>query len=173
MADTATATRSPAELARVAFDAVRAHDIDAILATWHPEGIQDWIVLGVYRGHEGIRGIFTEVFAAVPDFEVVPEKIVADDRHAVVTWRSSGTFDGEPFQGIDPTGSRVELRGVDVLEVEDGLIVRNTIYYDGQAFARQVGMMPPQDSGVEKAMVGAFNGVTRLRRIIRERSADA
>jgi hypothetical protein len=30
-------------------------------------------------------------------------------------------------------------------------------------FARQVGMLPPQDSAGEKAMIGAFNAVTKLR----------
>src|SRR2546430_4924074 len=32
---------------------------------------------------------------------------------------SVGTFTGEPFIGIEPTGRRIELRGVDVMEIED------------------------------------------------------
>jgi hypothetical protein len=74
--------------------------------------------------------------------------------------------------GIEPTGRRVELRGVDVMQVGDGLIVRNTVYYDGAAFARGVGMLPPQDSGAERTMITAFNTVTKLRRMIRERSGE-
>jgi len=59
------------------------------------------------------------------------------------------------------------------MQIEDGLIVRNTVYYDGAAFARGVGMLPAQDSGAEKAMYTAFNAATRLRRAIRERTAGA
>ena len=72
--------------------------------------------------------------------------VVAAEQSAAVEWRMEGTFDGQPFQGIDPTGRRLEIRGLDLLEIEDGEIVSNTAYYDGMAFARQVGMMPPQDS---------------------------
>jgi hypothetical protein len=43
----------------------------------------------------------------------------------------SGTFAIGPFQGIAPTGRRAEIRGVDVMEIADGLIQHNTIYYDG------------------------------------------
>ncbi|MEA2397278.1 MAG: hypothetical protein QOK25_834 [Thermoleophilaceae bacterium] len=165
-----TATRSPAEVGRSAFEALAAHDIDGIAANWHPEGVQDWVALGIFRGHEGLRDLFGQIFAATPDLETIVERIVADEGVVMVQWRSTGTFDGAAFMGIDPTGGRVELRGVDVMEVEDGLIVRNTVYYDGNAFARGVGMLPAQDSGAEKAMIAAFNGVTKVRRAIRERS---
>ena len=170
---TKTATRTPAEIARDAFDAVAAHDIDGIVANWSPDGVQDWVAVGIYRGHEGLRELFTQVFAATPDLEMIVERIVADDESAAVQWRSAGTFNGEPFMGIDPTGRRVELRGVDVMQFEDGLIVRNTVYYDGAAFARGVGMLPPQDSGAERAMVTAFNTATKIRQAIRERTGGA
>ena len=69
-------------------------------------------------------------------------RIVAGDTAAVVQWHAAGTFTGGPFQGIAPTGRRVEIRGVDVMEIADGLIQYNTIYYDGATFARQIGLLP-------------------------------
>jgi hypothetical protein len=80
-----------------------------------------------------------------------------------------GTFDGAPFQGIEPTGKAVDMRGVDVFDVEDGLLIGCTGYYDGAEFARQAGMLPPRDSGAERAMTNAFNAVTKLRRAVNER----
>ena len=164
-ADTA---RPPAEgPARASFDAFARRDVDAILAQWHPEGIQDWVPLGrVLRGHAEIRAQFEELFAAMPDLDVTVEGTVADDRHCVIRWRLRGTHTGGPLMGVDPTGRVAELRGVDVMEVEDGLVVRNTLYYDGAAWARGLGMLPPQDSSAERVMIGAFNGVTRLRRTL-------
>ena len=79
-------------------------------------------------------------------------------------------IDGGPFLGIEPNGRRIDLRGVDVMQIEDGLISRNTVYYDGAAFARAVGMLPSQDSPAERAMFTAFNATTKLRRAIRERT---
>jgi hypothetical protein len=67
----------------------------------------------------------------------------------------------------------MELRFVEMMEVEDGLLVRNTAYYDGAAFARQIGMMPEQESGAEKAMIAAFNAVTKLRKAIARRKTSA
>jgi hypothetical protein len=58
----------------------------------------------------------------------------------------------------------MELRGCDVLTVADGKIIRNNAFQDGIELARTLGMMPPQDSAAEKAMIAAFNGVTKLRR---------
>jgi steroid delta-isomerase-like uncharacterized protein len=170
MAEAALTSRGAEETARAAFDAFMAHDVEAVLSNWHPEGIQDWIALGIFRGHDEMRELFTGLFAAVPDLQMTVEAVTADERRCVIQWRSSGTHTGSTFLGIDATDRRIELRGVDVMEVEDGLVVRNTVYYDGAAFARGLGMLPPQDSGAEKLMIGTFNGVTRLRRAIADRT---
>lgn len=173
MARAQTATRTAEEAARASFDALIAHDVDGLLTYWHPEGVQDWVALGVFRGHEEIRELFEGILAATPDFELIVESVVADDRRCAIQWRSRATHTGAPFMGIEPTGRAIELRGVDVMEVEDGLVVKNTVYYDGAAYARGLGMLPPQDSGAERAMITAFNGYTRLRRAIAERTEGA
>ena len=170
MAEAETGTRTAEQTAVAAFEAFIAHDADAVLARWHPEGIQDWVALGVFRGHDEMRELFKNVFAAMPNAQMTIEHTIADDRRCVIQWRQRGTHDGAPFLGIEPTGREIELRGVDVMEVEDGLIVRNTVYYDGAAVARGLGLMPAQDSGAEKFMIGAFNGVTKLRQAIADRT---
>lgn len=166
MAEAATGARTAGEVAQAAFDRFIAHDVEGVLAYWHPEGIQDWVALGVFRGHDEIRALFAEVFAAVPDLEMVVEHVTADEQRCAIQWRSRGTHTGAPLNGIDPTGRAFELRGVDVMEVADGLIVRNTVYYDSAAYGRAFGMLPPQDSSAERMMISAFNGVTKLRRTI-------
>ncbi len=168
MAATEHGTRSAEEVARGYFEAIGRRDAEAAVAHWHPDGIDDVAPIGVLRGQEEIRRFLTDLVAAMPDLEMVVSRITADERVAAAEWRLSGTFTGVPFQGIDPTGSTVELRGVDLVEVEDGRIVRNTAYYDGAEFARQVGMLPRRDSGTEKALTAAFNGATRLRALVRE-----
>src|SRR5436305_9107791 len=87
-----SAAKSPAEVARSAFDAVAAKEVDAILGFWKPDGVQDWVAIGIRRGHDEIRAMFEEIFAATPDFGIVTERIVGDDEAAVVQWRSTGTF---------------------------------------------------------------------------------
>jgi hypothetical protein len=56
------------------------------------------------------------------------------------------------------------------MEVEitdDTVTVRhNTIYYDGAAFARQVGMLPAAGTSLDRAVLSAINTATRLRKRI-------
>ena len=88
------------------------------------------------------------MWAAIPDFEFEVLDIVAEDDQAVCHWRITGTFAGPgTFQGLEPTGARLDIRGVDVIKVRDGRIVRNDAYTDGMTIAQQLGVLPPKDSG--------------------------
>lgn len=160
---------APEQVARSYFDAMAARDAQGMASHWDAEGVDDIVTFGIFRGPDEIRAFFDELFAAVPDAETTVDRIVADDRQAVVQWRLRGTFSGDSFQGLDAVGKFVTLRGCDVLEVEDGRIKRNTAYSDGLDFARQIGMLPPAGSGVEKALYGAFNGMNKLRQTIEDR----
>jgi steroid delta-isomerase-like uncharacterized protein len=168
-AETDVLRSTPEQVARSYFDALAQRDARKMASHWDAEGVEDLIAFGIFRGPDEIRGFFDELFAAIPDAETTVDRVVADDRHAVVQWRMRGTFSGGSFQGLDPVGKSVTMRGCDVVEVEDGRIVRNTAYSDGLDFARQIGMLPPQGSGVEKALYGAFNGVNKLRTAIEDR----
>jgi steroid delta-isomerase-like uncharacterized protein len=123
----------------------------------------------VGSGHDAVRAFFRELFAAFPDFTMTIDKIVADDASAVVQWHAAGTFSGGPFQGITATGRRVDIRGVDVMEIAGGLVQHNTIYYDGATFARQIGLLPGLGTRADQAMLAAFNAKTTLSQRARER----
>jgi steroid delta-isomerase-like uncharacterized protein len=161
------------EHARSYFQAFADRDPEAMATHWSEEGVEDLVPMAVLRGPDQVRRFFAELLTAVPDSQVTVQRVVADDRHAVVEWRMTGTFSGAPFQGLEPNGRHLELRGLDLLEIEDGRILRNTVYFDGAAFARQIGMLPPQDSGAERAMKGAFNAVTKVRKAVEERRGAA
>jgi steroid delta-isomerase-like uncharacterized protein len=156
-------TPSPADVAASIFESLQGRDLDAVAALQHDDIVDDFVAVGVYRGRAAVRGFFAELFAAVPDLTLTPERILDAGDHAIVQWRIAGTFSGGPFQGVHATGRRVELRGVDVMHVVDGLLVDNVIYYDGLSFARQIGMLPANDSRGDRAMTTAFNAATDLR----------
>ena len=145
-----------------------AKDLAKASEWWSDRTVDHFLALGVSaRGPEELTRFFRELFEAVPDIETPIENIVADDatRHAVVQWHCTGTTSGKPFQGLEPPpGKRIDLRGCDVFQLdEDGRVLENTIYYDSAEFARQIGMLPPRDSAVDRATVAAFNAATRLR----------
>ncbi|MGH2824634.1 MAG: ester cyclase [Thermoleophilaceae bacterium] len=152
--------------ARSYFDAIANRDTSAMAGHWTEDGVDDLVPLGPLRGRGEITAFFSELFAAVPDLETTVTRVVAGERQAAVEWRMTGHFTGGPFQGVDATGRRVDMRGRDLLEIVDGSSVANTAYYDGRTFARQIGLMPARDSSAELAMKNAFNATTRVRRAV-------
>jgi hypothetical protein len=85
------------------------------------------------------------------------------------SFASHGTFSGGRFQGFEPTGARVRIRGCDFFELEDGWIRCNTIFYDGASFARAIGMLPRKGSPADRALLLFFNAKVRLTRPFRRR----
>ncbi len=155
--------RTPEETVRSYFDAVIARDPEAMAEHWAEDGIEEILPVGIFRGPEEVKAWFTELFTAVPDFDMTLERVLAQENNVLVQWRASGDFTGGPLIGVEPTGRRIELRGLDWLEVEGDKVVRNTAFADGAALARDMGMLPPQGSAAEKAMFGAFNALTKAR----------
>jgi len=152
--------------ARSYFEAVGRRDVEGMMEHWKEEGVVDMVPIGILRGVGEISAFFEEMFAAFPDAEMTVQRLAAGQNEVAVEWRMTAHFTGAPFQGIEPTGRPVELRGVDMIEIADGKIVTNTAYYDGMAFARGAGLLPPQDSGAERAMRSAINAATKLRRAV-------
>jgi glyoxylase-like metal-dependent hydrolase (beta-lactamase superfamily II)/predicted ester cyclase len=145
------------------FDAIARRDIERMVALWKPGG-REFI-----RGQvdttapDGVRAFFTELFGAVPDFDLQVQDMVVDKGRAAVRWRATGTFCGEtPFKGLDPNGARLELEGCDVLQIDDDLIVANDAFSDSMAFARQIGMMPAEGSPAEARAFKMFNRASRV-----------
>lgn len=157
-------TQSPAEVARAIFDALSKKHVDDAMTYVGDDAVDDFVAIGRFEGKAAIRRFFDELLAAFPSFDMTVERIVGDDSSAVVQWRASGDFTGGPFQGVEPTGKHVEIRGVDVMEITGGTVRHNTIYYDGAAFARQIGMLPAAGTTMDRAVLSAFNSTTRLRK---------
>lgn len=158
----ATQTQAPEKVARSVFEALNDHNLGKVDEVVTPDTVDDFVPVGEFHGPEAIRGFFVETLAAFPDFSITVDRVVSAGSTAVVQWHLSGTFTGGTFQGINPTGRRVELRGVDVMDVKDGKVQHDTIYYDGAAFARQVGMLPQKDSPADRAFLAGFNARTRV-----------
>lgn len=159
-------------VARSYFEAHARRDIAGLRALYHEDVVIDLMSQGVHRGPDECCDYFRSVYAAVPDAEMVVERIIGGDGVAAVQWRMRGNFTGEPLPaGVEATGSWIELRGCDVVEVEAGLIRRNTAYIDGMELAQSLGMLPAAGSSAEKAMISAFNLANKARQTLRERFA--
>ena len=171
MATTETQTRSPVDIARELFTTVlNQRDPEAIRPYWHDDLVEE-LPTGTYRGPDEMAAYFAESFGALPDFHIEPERIAGEDETVFVKWRLTGTFSGRPWQGIEATGDRIELTGIDCFTFRDEKVVHNAVQFDQMSFARQIGMMPAQDSAGERAMRAAFNARTKVKQRLAQRRA--
>jgi steroid delta-isomerase-like uncharacterized protein len=164
-----TRRKAVEEKVRSYFEAMDARDANAMAAHWREDGVEDVVPVGLMRGRDELRDFFASMFAAMPDARTTVTRLIAGEQSCAVEWRLEGTFDGAPYMGLEPTGNHVEIRGLDLLELEEGELVSNTAYFDGAGFARQIGMLPADGSSADRAMKSAFNAVTKLRRAVAER----
>jgi hydroxyacylglutathione hydrolase len=164
MASTASET-TPTAVLTAYFDALTRHDLDAIAAAWASDGVSHVSGQADASGPNGVRAYWAELFGAIPDLRFQVEELVVEGERATVRWSATGTFAGPgAYQGIEPTYARLELEGLDLFELRDGRLVREHAYTDGSAFARQIGLLPPQGSTAEQRVLRAFNGQAKLKR---------
>jgi glyoxylase-like metal-dependent hydrolase (beta-lactamase superfamily II)/ketosteroid isomerase-like protein len=150
-------------IARRYFAAIDARDLETAVALWAPGGRENVRGRVDVLAPEGVREFIGELIGAVPDLDMQVVSTTTEKDRCGVQWRLTGTFAGPGhFGGVAPTGDRLELEGFDLLTVRDGLIASNDAFTDSMTFARQLGMMPPQNSAAEQRMMGAFNAKTRL-----------
>lgn len=165
------ATQQPTEagsVARAYFEAIAARDLEAMTGFWEPGGTGEIHGLAELTAPGTYRAWFANLFAAFPDFRFEILDLVAEGEKAAVRWRATGTFNGEvQFNGLDATGSKVDLTGCDLLTIRDGKIQRNDAYMNGAQMAQQLGALPPAGSLPERAMLAALNLKTQLVRALR------
>lgn len=157
-------TKSTAEsVARSYFEALDARELDRAVSLWADGGRDNVRGQVDVLAPEGVRSFLGELLDAVPDlsFEIV--STTTQQERCAVQWRLSGTFAGPgPLNGLQPTGDRIAIEGIDLLSVRDGLIQSNEAFPDSISLPRQIGMMPSQGSSAEERLTGAFNAKTRL-----------
>ena len=173
MATTDTTTpptgASNAELIRWAFEVLNGRDITPLRGFWS-EATVERFPDATCRGADEIAAYFETVFAALPDFRMRVDSLVEQGDDVFVHWHLTGTHSGGPFAGIAATGRSVALDGIDHFVLRDGAVVSNFGVFDQMQFARQIGMLPPDDSPADRAMKAAFNGKTGLVKRVRERT---
>jgi steroid delta-isomerase-like uncharacterized protein len=79
--------------------------------------------------------------AAFPDLEHTCDEIMSDGDRVAERFTTTGTHRGE-FQGVPPTGKRVEFTGTSIFKPRDGKIVEERTSVDMLALMSQLGVIP-------------------------------
>jgi steroid delta-isomerase-like uncharacterized protein len=124
----AAAKRRRAELEAVARDWISlwCAPVDwALFDRLHSEDFEDCAAAGRDTTKEAFAGGLVELTAVFPDLQTKVEDLVVDEAagRVAVRWSSLGT-NRETFMGIEPTGEKIPIAGIEIIEVRDGQIVR-------------------------------------------------
>jgi steroid delta-isomerase-like uncharacterized protein len=122
--------------------ACNAHDVERVLNFYSPEYVGSDVGLSsLLHGHEGLRTMLENYWRAFPDLQFTVTDTVLQDQRVVAVWVAEGTHQG-PIMKIPPTGHKVEVRGVSIIDVEDGLVVRGQYIWDLAGMLRHMGLLP-------------------------------
>ncbi|WP_375490529.1 ester cyclase [uncultured Jatrophihabitans sp.] len=94
---------------------------------------------GQVPGPAGFKGFFIKMRTAFPDLHVEVETLVADDERVAFAYTLTGTHNG-PFQGNDPTGKSIKVRGVQISKFADGKMTERWGSTDEAGIMTQLGL---------------------------------
>lgn len=86
--------------------------------------------------------LYTNLFEAFPDLQVTAEQMIAEGDSVAVLTRYTGTHQGE-FNGIAPTGKRVQWSGINTYKIFNGKIaVLHHSLWDNLSLYQQLDVIP-------------------------------
>lgn len=126
--------------------AIETGDIEEVVALYIEDGTQHHpLAAEPIRGRDAIRASDGALLQAFPDATIQRRGVFAGESTVVVELvlvaTNTGPLDLGDGQTLPPTGRRIEVPSVWVLDVsDDGLITEERAYFDSATFFRQLGL---------------------------------
>jgi steroid delta-isomerase-like uncharacterized protein len=122
-----------------------AGDLDGVMDLYAEDAVQ-LMPEGLFEGREAIRERLARDLEACPDIAWTVESFVEQGDSFSDEWSFVATQTG-PFKLPDgtelpPSGKQVALRGMEFVQLRDGKIVVDNLYYDNLAVMVQLGLVP-------------------------------
>jgi steroid delta-isomerase-like uncharacterized protein len=125
-------------------DAWNDHDLDAIMSMHATDMVFENHTAGESAEGDAVRDHIAAIFETWPDIHFETRRLYVRDGVVTQEWTATATHSNPMRRGelvAEPTGERIEWRGVDVIPYEDGLIKRKDVYSDSVSILRQVGLL--------------------------------
>jgi steroid delta-isomerase-like uncharacterized protein len=123
-----------------------SHDPEKMLPLFTDDVTYEYVAFGeVSHGKAEVRKFALAEFEGIPDLELKLVRANIQGEHGTIEWTFSGT-DKDVFK----TGKKFSVRGVSVIDLRGGKILRNLDFYDAATIMRQVGQLPSAATGDAK-----------------------
>jgi len=129
---------------RSLFAAAAEGDTEGALRWWSDGGVLDDVTIARrIAGKDALRSYLADYYRSLPDLHFLPRHVLVDGPWAVVDWAETCHV-AEAFDGVASAGRVLRLRGVDVFEIRDGVVVHESGWYgDGWFRDRLEGAADP------------------------------
>lgn len=114
---------------------------DAVDELVSPAYVDHQLPSGWPKGPDGLKMLVREWRTGFPDMSETIDDMIAEGDRVVGRFTLTGTHRG-PFFGIEPTGRRLEITGIDIVRFEDGRIAEWWYSEDTLGILRQLGQLP-------------------------------
>lgn len=91
------------------------------------------------KGSEGVKMLAGAFRAAMPDYKMRIDMILADEEQVAARFVQSGTHTGAELMGLKPSGKHAEWTEIGVLKIKDGKIVQSWYEVDMLSMLKQLG----------------------------------
>jgi steroid delta-isomerase-like uncharacterized protein len=122
-------------------EAWNSHDLDAISSMHASDMVFANHTAGESATGDEVREHIASIFETWPDIEFSTRRLYVHDGLVVQEWTATATHAKTMRRGelvAEPTGKRIEWRGIDVIPYEDGLVKRKDVYSDSVSILRQL-----------------------------------
>jgi steroid delta-isomerase-like uncharacterized protein len=122
-----------------------AGDLDGVMDLYAEDAVQN-MPDGTFEGRSTIGERLAQELIGFTDLNHTVRSFLEEGDTFADEWTFAGTHT-RPFllpdgTELPPTGKRVEIAGMEFVQVRDGKVVINTLYYDNLAVAVQLGVVP-------------------------------
>lgn len=112
----------------------------------------DYVRVSRASGHTATLAQLQEEIRAIragfPDLETTIDAVIKQGDTAAIFWTSTGTHT-ETFLGVPPTGRRVQTRGSNHVTLQDGLLAREEVTWDGSELLHSLGIRHFSDTPLQ------------------------
>jgi steroid delta-isomerase-like uncharacterized protein len=125
-------------------DAWNAHDVARIGLMHAPDMVFENHTAGERAEGEQALTHIARIFESWPDIEFQTRRLYVREDLVVQEWTATATHVKPLHRGeivAEPSGKRIEWKGMDVIPFHEGKVKRKDVYSDSVSILRQVGLM--------------------------------
>ena len=131
-----------AVIMRIFEEALNQGDLDVIDELISPDLVNDSASIPGDAGLEAAKQEVIALRAAFPDLRYHVHDQIAEGDKVVNRFTITGTHTGAEFMGIPPSGKRIEVKGLGIDRLANGIVVEAWDVEDTHALLQQLGAGP-------------------------------